>query len=109
MDPWWYLQRTALKRLSREAGALKPATPELLDVLKTAYKDRNGSVRLAAAGALTALGVDPGPEVSYDVAPLAPAPADDEAGAGEPAGFPCLDAGYASDAGSLRYSHPGGR
>ncbi|OGR95311.1 MAG: hypothetical protein A2V88_05785 [Elusimicrobia bacterium RBG_16_66_12] len=71
-DPWWYLQRTALKRLAREASALKPGTPELSDALKTAYKDRNASVRLAAADALTALGIDPGPEVSDDVARVEP-------------------------------------
>jgi cell division protease FtsH len=74
IDPWWYLQRTALKRLSRDAAALKPGTPELIDALKTTYKDRNASVRLAAADALTALGVDPGPEVSYEGVSLAPSP-----------------------------------
>ncbi len=72
VDPWWYLQRTALKRLSREASALKPGAPDLIDALKTAYKDRNASVRLAAADALSALGLDPGPETAGDNA--APAP-----------------------------------
>ncbi|MBI2787527.1 MAG: ATP-dependent zinc metalloprotease FtsH [Elusimicrobia bacterium] len=74
IDPWWYLQRTALKRLAREADFLKPGSPALVDLLKTAYKDRNASVRLAAADALTALGADPGPEVSYEPARTAPAP-----------------------------------
>ncbi|MBI5245625.1 MAG: ATP-dependent zinc metalloprotease FtsH [Elusimicrobia bacterium] len=67
IDPWWYLQRTALKRLTREAAALKPGTPELVDALKESYKDRNASVRLAAAETLTALGVVPGPEATYEV------------------------------------------
>ncbi len=75
VDPWWYLQRTALKRVSREAAALKPGTPELIDVLTATYKDRNSSVRLAAADALTALGIDPGPEVSYEPVVLAPSTA----------------------------------
>ena len=74
IDPWWYLQRTALKRLSRDGAALKPGTADLLDTLKASYKDRNASVRLAAADALTALGVDPGPEVSYEVVRAEPAP-----------------------------------
>ena len=72
IDPWWYLQRTALKRLAREADALKPGTPELIDVLKTSYKDRNASVRLAAADVLKALGIDPGPEASYEIVRLEP-------------------------------------
>ncbi len=74
LDPWWYLQRTALKRLSAEAAALTPATAELVEVLKTAYKDRNPSVRLAAADALSALGVDPGPEPVYEVARVEASP-----------------------------------
>ena len=69
VDPWWYLQRTALKRLSREAAALKPGTPDLIDTLRTTYKDRNPSVRLAAADALKALGIDPGLEASDKPAP----------------------------------------
>ena len=75
IDPWWYLQRTALKRLTREAAALKPGTPELIDALKETYKDRNASVRLAAAETLTALGVDPGPEATYETLRIEPAPA----------------------------------
>ncbi|MBI2386500.1 MAG: ATP-dependent zinc metalloprotease FtsH [Elusimicrobia bacterium] len=74
IDPWWYLQRTALKRLTREAPFLKPGSPALHDLIKASYKDRNASVRLAAAGLLTALGVDPGPEVSYDSVRPAPEP-----------------------------------
>jgi len=74
IDPWWYLQRTALKRLTREAAFLKPGSAALLELIKTTYKDRNASVRLAAADLLTALGVDPGPEVSYETARPAPAP-----------------------------------
>jgi len=80
-DPWWYLQRTALKRLARDAAelkapaeALKPLAEELLDVVKASYKDRNPSVRLATAATLTALGVDPGPEPVFEEAPPAPAP-----------------------------------
>jgi cell division protease FtsH len=65
IDPWWYLQRESLKKLAREIESLKPASPELVDLLKTVYKDRNASVRLAAAEVLAALGVDPGAEPSY--------------------------------------------
>ena len=68
VDPWWYLQREAIKRVTREAEALKPASPELLDLLGAAYKDRNSSVRVAAGDALRAFGVDPGAEPEYAVA-----------------------------------------
>ena len=74
IDPWWYLQRTALKRLSSEAATLKPGTPELIDALKASYKDRNASVRLATADVLITLGVDPGPEPIYETARTTPAP-----------------------------------
>ena len=74
VDPWWYLQRTALKRIALEAAVLRPASPELIDILKAAYKDRNDSVRLAAADAMAALGVEPGAEAAYEPARSAPSP-----------------------------------
>jgi cell division protease FtsH len=84
-DSWWYLQRTALKRIARDASTLTSGAPETIVWLQASYKDRNAAVRLAAASALTAFGVDPGAEPSYaDVAvvpatvisykPLKPAP-----------------------------------
>jgi len=67
-DPWWYLQRTALKRIAREAAKFAPSL-ELDAALTESYKDRNAAVRLAAAAALTARGVKPGMEPSYDAEP----------------------------------------
>lgn len=64
IDSAWYIQRTMILRLAREPEAVK-ASPEALEALKAAYRDRNPSVRLAAAEGLRRAGVEPGPEASY--------------------------------------------
>ncbi|MFI5349954.1 MAG: AAA family ATPase, partial [Elusimicrobiota bacterium] len=87
-DAVWYIQRAILQRLARESETVKADAP-LAAALKTAYKDRNGSVRLAAAAALRAAGVEPGPENEYRTAPktgyLARTPSSD------PDGIPGVD------------------
>jgi len=89
-DPWWYLQRTALRRISREAAALAPNPGlELDEALTESYKDRNAAVRLAAADALAARGVEPGIEPFYAEAPAAAATAA-PAGPVKPAPRPSL-------------------
>ncbi|MFI5349972.1 MAG: ATP-dependent metallopeptidase FtsH/Yme1/Tma family protein [Elusimicrobiota bacterium] len=63
-DAIFYIQRAILNRLASESAAVK-ADAALLALMKTSYADRNPSVRLAAAKALRAAGVDPGPENEY--------------------------------------------
>jgi len=63
-DSVWYIQRSVLLRYAREAEALK-SSEAVVSAAKDQYKDRNASVRLAAAAALRAMGTDPGPENEY--------------------------------------------
>jgi|GEM_PF-1907844 len=63
-DAVWFVQRAILVRWAREASALK-ANADAVAAAQKAYADRNASVRLAAAAALRAMGVDPGPENEY--------------------------------------------
>jgi cell division protease FtsH len=63
-DSGWYIQRAILRRLAVEAAEAKTAEPTVAAV-KSAYQDRNASVRLSAAAALLAMGIEPGPENEY--------------------------------------------
>ena len=63
-DRGWYIQRAILLRLGRGAADWK-ADEDVAAQVKASYKDRNPSVRLAAAAALRGMGVEPGPEVEY--------------------------------------------
>jgi cell division protease FtsH len=76
-DSVWYIQRAVLLRFAREAAELKSSS-DAATLVKPHYADRNSSVRLAAAAALRALGVEPGAENEYL------APAADKSGANGP-------------------------
>ncbi|MEQ1920033.1 MAG: AAA family ATPase, partial [Elusimicrobiota bacterium] len=62
----WYIQRAILLRLAAEPQSLR-ASAEALATIQASYKDGNASVRLAAAEAMRAAGVEPGPERNDDV------------------------------------------
>ncbi|MFI5345922.1 MAG: ATP-dependent metallopeptidase FtsH/Yme1/Tma family protein [Elusimicrobiota bacterium] len=74
-DSVWYIQRAVLLRLARDAAEAK-SLPDAVGLAKAQYQDRNASVRLAAASALRALGVDPGPENEHLAPSAAPASGD---------------------------------
>jgi len=63
-DSLWYIQRSILQRLARQPEALK-SSPDALKAVKDSFQDRNASVRLAAAEALTQAGITPGAEPSF--------------------------------------------
>ncbi|MDE2511682.1 MAG: AAA family ATPase, partial [Elusimicrobia bacterium] len=78
-DSVWYVQRAVLLRLTREATEFKSAS-DAEGLLQAQYQDRNPSVRLAAAAALRAIGVEPGPENEYLAPGAAPAKAGEDDG-----------------------------